>query len=107
MRYQLTETATANYLERTELNVRDSDVTLIFTMLEKLDGGSKRTADFAVKHGKPYRHFHPRVHPKFIASFLSIHQVKTVNIAGKRESSATGISKWVIEVLDLAIDVSR
>lgn len=107
VRYQLTETATANYLERTELNVRDSDVTLIFTMLEKLDGGSKRTADFAVKHGKPYRHFHPRVHPKFIASFLSRHQVKTVNIAGKRESSAAGISKWVVEVLDQAIEVAR
>ena len=105
-RYLLVETATANYLERTELNVRDSDVTIIFTLLEELDGGSKNTAEFADKHGKPWRHFQPRVHPKFIASFLSKHQVKVVNIAGKRESSAAGISKWVIEVLDQAIEVA-
>lgn len=106
-RYQLTESSTTNYLERTELNVRDSDVTLIFTMLDKLDGGSKKTAEFATKHGKPWRHFHPRVHPKFIASFLLKHEAKTINIAGKRESSAAGISKWVIDVMDQAIEVTK
>jgi hypothetical protein len=106
-RYQLIETPSANYLERTEWNVRDSDATLIFTLTEKLDGGSKHTKEFAEKLGKPWRHIHPRVHPKFIASFLAKHEVKFLNIAGKRESSAPGISKWVQEMLQQAIEVPQ
>jgi hypothetical protein len=43
--YQLTETPSASYLQRTEWNVRDSDGTVIFTMAAKLNGGSKRTAE--------------------------------------------------------------
>ena len=45
--YKLTETSRSFYLERTEWNVRDSDATPIFTISEILDGGSKRTAQFA------------------------------------------------------------
>jgi len=106
-RYLLIETPSSNYLERTEWNVRDSDATLIFTLTEKLDGGSKNTKELAEKLGKPWRHIHPRVHPKFIASFLAKHEVKILNIAGKRESSAPGISKWVAEMLQQAIEVTQ
>ena len=106
-RYQLKETPASNYLERTEWNVRDSDATLIFTLADKLDGGSKKTKELADKLGNPWRHIHPRVHPKFIASFLIKNQVKILNIAGKRESSAPVISKWVAEVLEQAIDVTQ
>ncbi len=67
--YQLTETPSASYLQRTEWNVRDSDGTVIFTMAAKLAGGSKRTAEFAKKHGKPLLHIscgggyeRPRIH---------------------------------------------
>jgi len=106
-RYQLIETPSSNYLERTEWNVRDSDATLIFTLTEKLDGGSKNTKELADKLGKPWRHIHPRVHPKFIASFLAKYEVKVLNIAGKRESSAPGISIWVQEMLQQAIEVTQ
>ena len=51
--YQLTETPSASYLQRTEWNVRDSDGTVIFTVAAELAGGLKRTADFARKHGMP------------------------------------------------------
>lgn len=102
--YLLLETPTANYLQRTEWNVRDSDVTLIFTLVEKLDGGSKRTADFAERLGRPWLHVHPRVHPKYVARFLAKHQVKCVNIAGKRESSAPGISAWLAGFLDSVVE---
>lgn len=101
--YSLIETPDSNYLQRTEWNVRDSDATLIFTMSDKLDGGSKQTAKFAEKLGKPYLHFRPGVHPKFIARFLAKNQVKILNIAGKRESSAPGIGKLVTAALDEAI----
>ena len=104
-RYLLAETPTSGYLERTEWNIRDSNVTLIFTLAEKLDGGSKKTAEFADKMGKKWRHFHPKVNPKYIASFLRLSQAKIVNIAGKRESQAPGIAKLVAEMLDKAIQV--
>jgi hypothetical protein len=80
---------------------------LIFTLTETLDGGSNKTAEFAEKLGKPWRHIHPRVHPKFIASFLTKHQVTVINIAGKRETSAPGISAWVGEMLDRSIEPRR
>jgi hypothetical protein len=54
--YQLAETPSATYLQRTEWNVRDSNGTVIFTISAKLAGGSKRTAEFAAKHGKPLLH---------------------------------------------------
>ena len=98
--YQLKETPGAGYLQRTEWNVRDSDATVIFTLEETLDGGSKKTAEIAKKLGKPVLHLRPRVHPKYLANFLLRNNVKTLNIAGKRESSAPGVNQYVLEVLD-------
>lgn len=102
-RYLLRETPTASYLQRTEWNVRDSDATLIFTLSEKLDGGSKRTAAFADDLAKPWLHVRPGVHPKYVARFLERHGVKTLNVAGKRESSAPGIGDLVRQVLSEAV----
>ena len=56
---ELKETSTSKYPQRTENNVQDSDGTVIFTIKAKLTGGSKKTADFALKHGKPWIHLHP------------------------------------------------
>jgi hypothetical protein len=54
--YALAETPRADYLQRTEWNVRDTDGTVIFTVAAKLTGGSKRTAEFAARHSKPVIH---------------------------------------------------
>ena len=43
-RYTLRETPSANYLQRTEWNVRDSDGTVVFAVSPCLTGGTKRTA---------------------------------------------------------------
>lgn len=83
--------------------MRDSDATVIFTMEEALTGGSKRTEDFAKKLGKPCFHFKPRVDPKYLARFLSRHQVVVLNIAGSRESGAVGIGEMVAKVLEQAL----
>ena len=98
--YNLVETPSSNYLERTEWNVRDSDATMIFTLAEKLDGGSKKTAEIATRLGKPYLHFRPRVNPSYLVKFLVRHQVKILNIAGKRETEAPGIGDFVTEALN-------
>jgi len=102
-RYRLQETPAAAYLQRTEWNVRDSDATLVFTLDDRLDGGSKRTAAFADSLGKPWLHVRPGVHPKYVARFLTRHAVQVLNVAGKRESSAPGIGELVRQVLSQAI----
>ena len=101
--YLLSETPLASYLQRTEWNVRDSDATVVFTLSNALDGGSKRTAAFAEKLHRPCLHFRPGVHPKYLTQFLVRHIVATLNVAGKRESSAPGIYGFVLETLDLAL----
>ena len=103
--YVLQETPSASYLQRTEWNVRDSDATVVFTLQDKLEGGSKRTVEFAERHSRPCLHMRPGVHPKFLASFLSRHGVVTLNVAGSRESSAPGIAEFVQQALSASVAV--
>lgn len=42
-------------------------------------------------------------HPKFLARFLVRHNVTTLNVAGKRESSAPGIYRFVFDTLERAM----
>ena len=105
-RYRLQETPSASYLQRTEWNVRDSCVTLILTLADRLDGGSKKTAEFADLLGKPWLHVRPAVHPNYVARFLVRHQVALLNIAGKRESAAPGVGDFTGELLSAAMQVA-
>ena len=107
LRYQLVETPSRNYVQRTEWNVRDSDATVIFTMTPELGGGSKKTAEFAEKLGRPWLHFRPGVAPKFLARFLARHQVRVLNVAGQRESSAPGIGALVTDTLNQALRLNE
>lgn len=92
------ETKSADYLVRTEANVVDSDATLVFCYGAPT-GGSRKTVDFAKKHGKAY-----------LAVDLDIDNGKTLdricafisgltddsgvfNVAGSRESKCPGIQR--------------
>jgi len=108
-RYQLTETQTASYLVRTERNVIDSDATVIFT-LGVLAGGSKRTADFAKKHRRPYLHLQlvegrEEHAAQTLASFSRLRRVTRLNVAGSRETKDPGIHAQAGKVLGLALDL--
>jgi hypothetical protein len=102
-RYRLVETPSRSYLHRTEWNVRDSDATLVFTLDAILDGGSKRTAVFADKHGKPWLHIYSGMAPSSVVHFLSRNRVTRLNAAGKRESAAPGIGRFTAEMLRAAL----
>ena len=84
--YQFTETPSASYLQRTEWNVRDSDGTVIFTVAAELAGGSKRTADFAKKHCKPWLHLSKRGSyesaSERLLTFIRENNIKILNVAG-------------------------
>ena len=100
--YALKETPSTSYLQRTEWNVRDSDGTAIFTLSSKLTGGSKRTAEFAAKHRKPWIHISaadgPAVHTK-LAQFVSANGIKVLNVAGTRGSKEPGVGELVLQSL--------
>jgi hypothetical protein len=86
----LTETETENPAERTELNVINSDATLILSH-GKLLGGSQLTKEFAEKHHKPFLHvvFSAATVDEAIiemASWLDSIECEALNIAGSRAS---------------------
>ena len=59
--YPLKESSSRAYLQRTEWNVRDSDATVLFSIVPILTGGSKRTVELARKHNMPCIHIHERM----------------------------------------------
>jgi len=104
-RYNLQEMPSKDYLRRTEQNIIDSDGTLIFTSKPKLTGGSKRTAEFAVKHQRPLLHLHTTdAEPATrLVEFIAHHGIKTLNVAGPRASGEPEIGALVKRALDAAL----
>lgn len=93
-RYPLKETRSPKYEVRTRWNVRDSDGTLILNLGE-LDGGTLKTLEYADAEGKPClviqldEKGHPR--PSAVKKWLQNHGIRTLNVAGPRESKRPGI----------------
>jgi len=103
-RYPLKETPSAEYPQRTEWNVRDSDGTVIFFFGPELGRGSSLTAKYARKHKKPMclvdlaRSSDDDV-VKAVIAFLKDSGINTLNVAGSRESKAPGIQERVMTVV--------
>ena len=95
---------TKSYPKRTEQNVLDADGTVIITIKATLSTGSKQTAEFATKHGKPWLHVHAGDEdaPRRLAAFVSEHGVRALNVAGPRESSEPAVGEHVSAVLNAA-----
>lgn len=92
-RYNLSETPSASYLQRTEWNVRDSDGTVVFTLVEEVTGRSLRTIGFVKKQRKPCLHlsrevglFGYRDRSELLQEFVREHGIRRLNVAGSRES---------------------
>lgn len=85
-RYPLLETPRPEYSERTRLNVRDSDATLIIAR-EPLRGGTLLTRDLAIELRRPVRVIDPRLAvPLSTADWIAAEQVVRLNVAGPRAS---------------------
>jgi hypothetical protein len=100
----LCETETENPAERTELNVQDSDATLIFSHGD-LKAGSKLTLEMCDKHAKPHLHidfaktdFSQAV--KKAQQFIIFSNCRTLNIAGARASEDPRIYEKVKDFLE-------
>ena len=101
-RYPLVETPSAAYLQRTEWNVRDTGGTVIFSIDKELTGGSKKTAEFAVKHNKPCLHAHSGQEDvaQALRDFVADNEILTLNVTGPRENKEPGVAEFVREVLE-------
>ena len=103
--YQLRETPSAGYLQRTEWNVRDTDATVVFTFAVTATGGSRKTLAFAREQGKPCLHLPLRQVQNYedpalrLQRFVGLHRVRALNVAGSREAKEPGLYLAVSQVL--------
>ena len=105
-KYGLTETQATNYQERTELNVKNSDLTVIFQRKGVKSPGSDLTIRLAKANKKPFIVISTPDGPAAIAEFkaaIEKYNPETVNIAGHRESSSPDIQRWTRKVVNLAV----
>jgi hypothetical protein len=103
-RYELKETPSADDVQRTEWNARDSDGTVVFSIGETLTGGSKKTVELARRHRKPVLHlcktngvFAPEL---VLRRFIGDHGIDVLNVAGPRASKEPEVAAFVQEVLE-------
>lgn len=85
--YPLYETETTDYAERTELNVRDSDGTLILTVGPPR-GGTAYTVECAQRLRKPYYviDLSQETAPGQAQRWLEQQRITVLNVAGPRQS---------------------
>lgn len=90
-RYHLQEMPTESYPARTEKNVVDSDGTLIISRGVP-EGGTDYTRKMALRHGKQMLHIdlsmysNPLDAASLVSSWIQMHNIETMNVAGPRAS---------------------
>lgn len=92
LRYPLVETEGGDYAERTRLNARDSDATLVLTRGAPTSGTALTIAE-ARALGRPFRivDLAQAVDAGAVRHWLEQGRVGVLNVAGPRESAAPGI----------------
>jgi hypothetical protein len=103
--YRLSETSSASYTQRTDMNVRDSDGTVVFT-LGRMTPGSWRTIQTARAWSKPSLHVALDVESDpttKLRQWCVERRIGTLNVAGSRESKARGIQGRVRDIVTAAI----
>ncbi len=105
LRYPLVQTNTEDYAERTELNVRDSDATLIITK-GMPTGGTACTIAMAKHWKRPFLvlDLAGTVDRGAAAEWLARHVVGILNVAGPRESTMPGIYAEASSLLAMLLE---
>lgn len=98
----LVETASADWSERTEANVRDSDGTLIISR-GPLTGGSKYTREMAEGLGRPWLHLDlagsGSAALDLARDWIAEHEIRVLNVAGPRASKDPGLYDLAAQLL--------
>jgi hypothetical protein len=103
-KYQLKETRSTSYADRTEKNVLDADATLIISR-GPLTGGSEYTREMAVKHKRLWLHIDLKKIPAFQAAiaindWISKKGIAILNVAGPRASKDPKIYEDTLNILE-------
>ena len=98
--YPLVETPSADFAQRTEWNVRDSDGTLVVTR-GRPTGGTALTVTLARRHGKPLLvvDLSRDPSPEEVARWIEARAIGTLNVAGPRESQRPGVGAQTLAFL--------
>lgn len=117
--YYLHETPSADYIQRTKLNIQSAHATLVLTPIEP-STGTLRTIELATELKKPCGVFrigkklddwNPEVFTHWRAKYLNVdpseHDKLILNIAGPRESKCPGVyalaKDWLFVALQLPV----
>jgi hypothetical protein len=110
-RYELQETPSSRYDQRTRWNVRDSDATVVFSIASNVTGGTALTLAIAEQQGKPCLHLSSeavsadgRDPAQELLEFIAEHRVERLNVAGPRASQEPLVAAFVRGVLIAALD---
>lgn len=110
-RYPLTETGTDDPDERTRRNVADADGTLVLAPGANpgaIADGTGLTADHAQQLGKPLLALDPAgASADAVVAWAAAHDIRVLNVAGPRASSAPAISAPVRTLMDSVIRLAR
>ncbi len=94
-KYLLEETFTDDYSERTKLNIRDSDGTLVFVLKTPIEvtDGTNLTIKNAKTTKKPLLiiELSKNISADILSDWIEKNNIKVLNIAGPRESQSPGI----------------
>lgn len=98
--YPLIELTRGGYPARTEQNVVESDGTLVLNVW-RVSGGTRVTVDCAKKHGRPFLVVALDNMPQVadVLAWLELHGIKTLNVAGPRESKCLGVYRQALDFL--------
>jgi hypothetical protein len=103
-KYQLRETESHGYRQRTRLNVRDSDATLILNLGE-LSGGSQATVAICQELRRPYLLVQldqqaPEIHVGQVTKWLRKGRFSVLNVAGPREGKRPDAYRQALSLLE-------
>ncbi len=103
--YNLTETPSSEYSERTQWNVRDSDGTVVFSISEAIFAGTLLTIESAKKYKKPYIHLYKKLVNADVVErfqlFILEFGIVNLNVAGARASDEPEVYQFVQKILNL------
>jgi Circularly permutated YpsA SLOG family len=99
-KYQVRETESSDYAQRTERNVLESDGTLILYRL-RLQRGTLLTSQLAIRHVKPVLRIRldRPISIDRIVKWINNHAIKVMNVAGPRASSHPEIHQQAYDAL--------
>ncbi|MBW2585162.1 MAG: putative molybdenum carrier protein [Deltaproteobacteria bacterium] len=103
-KYNLKETESSSYTERTEKNVMDADGTLIISR-GPLTGGSEYTREMALKHDRSWLHIDLSQSAAFqavttINQWIMQKKIGILNVAGPRASKDPSIYREASNILE-------